>query len=343
MKNLPDKMKSKNIINTFIKLLAAAAAIIIVFWGSYYYIVNSSYNKYEKQMILYINKVNKVNKSASSFVKSNGLISDTNKIKSGLSSLIKQLEDIKSDTEDLSATDRYKLMSKSFQEGLDDNITIYKQCLAILENPESPDMDDSVKDLENLKSTCISNYTNVNIRNSIISLPYCASSLIDDIINRTNQLVKIKKNKEILQSQIVDFITSINDLSEKFKDIKKDYTASLKDIRNGKDTYDNLLSSINQASDSLDSLTKDFDGIAIPNNDAENISSSFNSLLNDYSDYLKSISFAVNNEKTQAASGPLDSDSLSSMYYTADSKYKNLDEEYLDFTKNFLNYKSSNK
>ncbi len=94
-------------------------------------------------------------------------------------------------------TSKYKKDIENLSSGLDKNLLIYRQTLAILNNPSGNDVGTSVENLKTFRDDCMNFYSLVDINNIEIVLPETSLVFIDNVLNYSYSAVMIKKETDI--------------------------------------------------------------------------------------------------------------------------------------------------
>ena len=124
---------SKRNIFKIILFLSIIMTSIGIFFASYYSSINKVYDSYETTLVTNINGINEVNKNIAQF-NSNQTI-DVEYAKEQLPNIINDLSKLRDDLANSQPTSKYKKDHENLKSGLDNNLLIYRQSLAILNNP----------------------------------------------------------------------------------------------------------------------------------------------------------------------------------------------------------------
>lgn len=340
MDKVTSNKKKKN--NTAFKVVTIVLSIIIlitaVFLSTYYFFSKKSYTSYEKNLNSTLKDITKINESMNSFI--DGQTIDSNKTKLDLPEKINSLVKHQHKIEQLNPTDKYIKTQETLLQGLTNNILTYKQIIAILNNPEGTDLDISLNNLNNYKEKCITSYSSISNKKLTITLPIESTKFINNTSYFTNQLIKLKKDKDILQSQNNDFINSLNNILSKFISIKTNFYPYVINARNNIGTYDDAIDLANKNKTQLQSIKKDFANITVPAKTGT-VYNALKKLIEDYDLYIQNFIFDVTNEKAQPADNKLDKKTADTIYINSNTKLEETNKDYENFNKLFKEFKQS--
>ena len=331
----------KNPINYMIIFAVICILILGVFASLYFYIIKGSYNSYENNLNVYIKEINKANISTANFTRE-GII-DTKLVRSNMPNIISTLQKSKDKILVLNPTDKFKFYQVSLIQGLTNNINIYAQLLNALNNPEATDITSSRNNVKNFEELCIDCYSQATTAKIKITLQKNTINFIDSSIYYLDQLVKIKKNQSISDSQNTDFINGIDETFKNFQIIKTDFKGYLYSLRNNNGNYDDLINLISKNKTDLSNLKIDFAKISVPQKSLDSnpivIFDTLKNTINDYDLYLDSFTYALANEKVQASGGNIDKNVADKLYTESDIKMSKLTKDYNDFVEVYNGFK----
>lgn len=334
-----EKKKSYKFVFPIIFVSTLALLMMGVFYITYNVIMNDSSSSYEKSIRELAKKVNETNKKVAAFNKDKTV--DTELTKKDLPAYIDDLLILKSDIQDETPTEKFRVSQLSLLQGVSSNILIYRQILSIIQNPNSSDIDKSVNDLDKYKAECISNYQNFIVRDIKVQLPSETLTFIESSTNYALELIKTRKQIEIKVAQNQDFIDKMDAVIANFIPLKSDFTPQLQKLKESVSAFDDVLNFFDQTSDKYLNLKKDFAAISIPEKTTNKLYNTFNSLLDDYALYLQEMKFSVKNQKLKTKDIPLDNDSIKVIYASAMDKYNTLDTNYNTFLKSYTDFKNN--
>lgn len=323
-------------------ILGVVCLFILAIFASYYiYIIKGSYNSYENNLNVYIKTINKANISTENFIK-DGTI-NTQLTKSNIPNVINALQKSKDKILVLKPTDNLKFYQGSLIQGLTNNINIYTDLLNVLNNPEANDISSSRDNIKNLKEVCIACYSEAATGKIKISLQKNTVKFIDSSIYYMDQLVKIKKNQSISDSQNTDFTEGIDQTFKNFQVVKTDFKSYLYSLRNNNSNYDDLINLIIKNKADLSSLKIDFAKISVPQKSLGSnpiaVFDKLKSAMNAYDLYLDSFTYALANEKVQASRGSIDKNVADKLYTESDIKMSLVTKDYNDFIETYNSFK----
>lgn len=292
----------------------------------------SKYNKSKNQLNTYIKNINIVNSQTTSI--NEGQTIDIEKAKDKLPSIINSLIKINKDLENYDADSKYKSTFSSLESGLDNNILMYKQLLSIFNNLESNDINDSIQNFINYKNNCTKYYGYIKSNHKFFSLPKDSTMFINNSYSYILNFMRVKNDKDILNTQNMEFQNNINDILTKFNSTKINLYYYAESARKNSISYDNALIKVQNNKDNFNNVLEQFSQINVPQNQIE-VYRSLNKVLNDYNSYVNSFSSALKKERTlsKAKNSSLD---ISDLYKDSNIKYDIMNK---DFDTLKINYK----
>ena len=335
------KPSEKKSVNYTVILSVLCIFILGVFASCYAYIIRSSYNSYENSLSVYIKAINKANISTDDFMKEGTI--NTQMTKTNIPNIIITLQNSKDKIEVLNPSNKFKFYQASLIQGLTNNINIYVQILNVLNNPKASDIGSSRDNVKSFKEVCIDCYSKAVVGKIKVSLQKNTINFIDSYIYYLDQLVKIKRNQSILDSQNTDFVNAIDETFKNFQIIRTDFKPSLYSIRNNKSSYDDLINLIVKNKTDLSNLKIDFAKISVPEKSQTSspilVFDTFKNSINDYNLYLDSFVYALSNEKVQALFRNIDKNVSDKFYIESDIKMSKVTKDYNDFVEIYNGFK----
>ena len=344
-KKADNKRKKKNSNKLLIVILIvslAAATITGVFYGTYYYILNQSFSSYEKTIKSKISEIGQTNKKTSLLIKGSSI--DTELIKKNLPEHINKLTEIRDSLKELTPSITHKQSQIYLEEGLHNNILLYRQIQAIVQNPNSRDIANTLNELKNYNDEMLNNYTSYQNKSFEILLPKETRDFISKSTSYVNELAKLQKDSDIRVGYIMDFAEKLDSVINKFIPIKTDFGPSLQKARSSGGNLNDVLSQIDDTSDKFKSLKNDFSAAKPPKDskEANGIYNSFSKILEDYGLFLNELRFAVSTEREKAKVKPPTGEELKGIYSTSNTKFADLSTKYDNFLKSYSEFKSNN-
>ena len=328
---------SKRKIFKIILFLSIIMTSIGIFLASYYSSINKVYDSYETTLVTTINGINEINKNIAQF-NSNQTI-DVDYAKEQLPNIIKDLSNLRDDLANSNPSSKYKKDYENLKSGLDKNLLIYRQTLAILNNPSGKDVETSMENLKTYRNDCMNFYSLIDIHNIKIELPETSLTFIDNVLNYSYSALKIKKETDIKSQQNQEFISKIDDLSSDFLDTKTNFYSYVIKVRKKEMSYDELLSLVDDNFIKLSKLQTNFKSLSIPPS-AIPTYEAFKALLDVYESYLRDFKLALTSEKIQALSAVVDSSTLDALYTSSNVKFNEVENCYNDFIKVYIELKN---
>ena len=318
-------------------ILSLIMTSIGIFLASYYSSINKVYDSYETTLVTSINSINEINKNIAQF-NSNQTI-DVNFAKEQLPNIIKDLSNLRDDLANSQPSSKYKKDYENLKSGLDKNLLVYRQTLAILNNPSGKDVETSMENLKTYRNDCMNFYSLINIHNIKISLPDTSLTFIDNVLNYSYSALRIRKETDIKAEQNQEFISNIDALSNDFLKVRTNFYSYVIKIRKKEMSYDDLLTEVNDNFGKLNKVQADFKNLSIPPS-AIPTYEAFKSLLGAYENYLRDFRLALTSEKVQILSAVVDPTVLDALYNSSKARFDEVENSYSDFIKIYTELKS---
>jgi hypothetical protein len=332
-------MKNKKTILITSIALFSILIIIFIFVFSYYSFINTTDKGYEKNIRANIKNINEINNSVVSCIKGQSI--DAEKSRKELPEKTSSLLNIKNTITTLSPTEKHAKSHEYLVNGLTNNIHIYEQIVSILNNPESNDIDKSLEALKKYKNACMQNYSLFHIKTAEITLSENTLKYINNCTYYVDELVNLKKDREIRKSQYTDFVNEMDEILSSFIEIKMDFSYFKDKIDNKSMTYENALSEIDKIKTEFVEIKNQFSKITVPSKGI----SSYNLLLktfDNYYSYLQNYRYALSTESTEVFNNT-SKKKLDSLYIEAGLNYKIMNTTYNEFIQTYSYFKESNK
>lgn len=317
------------------KLVLLSAAItfnifLIIFIFFNLFTLNEYY-KSRKQLSTYISTIYKINTNVA--VINNGQTIDIQKAKDKLPSVINSLISVNKELENYNGDFRYKVTFNSLKSGLDNNILMYKQLLAIVNNLESTNINSSMKNVIIYKNNCDKYYSSIRSSNRSFGLPKDSTILTTNASAYISNFIMLKKDTDILNTQNMEFVNNLNNILNKFNSVKVDLSYYAKSARENAISYDSAVAKVQINKDNFNNLLQQFSQINVPV-DQIKLYISFKTVFDDYNSYVNSFSSALNTEKASYKSQN-DSSDFSSLYKDANNNYTIMNKDFESLKNDF--------
>lgn len=335
-KKVVDTNSKKNIFK-IILFLSIIMTSIGIFLASYYSSINKVYDSYETTLVTNINGINEINNNIAQF-NSNQTI-DVNYAKEQLPNIIEDLTNLRAGLTTLEPSSKYKKAHENLKSGLDKNLLVYRQSLAILNNPSGSDVEKSMANLKTYRNDCMNLYSLIDVNNLKIELPRTCLTFIDNLLNYSSSAVMIRKETNIKSQQNQEFISKIDDLSRNFSEAKINYYSSVIKARKKDMSYDELLSLVDINFIKLSAIQSKFKALSIPPT-AIPTYEAFKISLSMHEDYLSDFKLALSSEKVQSLSAVVDSSILDALYTSSNARFMEVESSYNNFMKAYTELKS---
>lgn len=297
--------------------------------AAYYGSINKVNKSYEASLLNNMNGITEVNKTIGAFNSTETI--DIDYAKKKLPSIIESLSNFSVQLENSQPTSKYKKENENLKSGLDENLLLYRKALVILNDPSSSDVESSLESLKVHRDDCMDFYATINIHDTKITLPQTSLTFIDNLLNYSYSAFMTKKETDIKNQQVEDFINKVGDLSKDFQDTKTNYYSYAIKVRKKEMLYNDLLSMVNDDLTKLNNLKSDFDkNISVPSS-AIATYETFRPIFQLYESYLSAFKVALTSEKVKTLSTVVDSNTLDALYDSSNVKFNEVDNSYNNF------------
>lgn len=228
------------------------------------------------------------------------------------------------------------------------NIDLYNSALNILNNQEVENFTKLYKDLiANEKNilTASDHLSNLQLN---ISFPKSADLFFVSLNNYINNLYKLNREKDISDSQKLDFLLYTNSVISDFSSLKEDLQTALIKIREDKRDLSILLNDINDKHSKFSEIKNKSYSVSIPSG-AQNCYNYLEDMINSYEVYINSLESSVkaeiilnkeNNNKVSLSISNKSSGNLDEKYADAFDKYSNFISSFESFQNAISDYKN---
>lgn len=284
-------MKNKFNLNLCKSFLIASCILLIIssivfrnFLSPAFWKINSS-----------INVINTINNSLSSALKETVIVPEI--ATDNLKDCILKLKAEKDKLKTIQPSNKYKNSYNNLIIGLENNIKLYEQTLAILNSPSSQDLPKAFNDMMNYKNNCEKYYKLCSSDGLKIKLTSNATIFLKNSSNYINALIKLKRDSDIKNSQKNDFLISMDKCIERFSKINEDLSPIYERLQRENKGFQVLIDDINKKMADFSDLKTSLYSIAIPS-DAIDYYSEFQEILDQYDKYINNIFIEIkSNEK----------------------------------------------
>ncbi|CAM3014793.1 hypothetical protein HAHI6034_11920 [Hathewaya histolytica] len=321
-------------------LIISSVCILIligVFFSIYYYFVFRNTSIYNKTVKNYIIKINKINNDVNTY-SSNGDL-DITKINSELSkNVIEPLVNHKNNILKLNPPEKYKARQKYLVDGLENNIMIYKQAFTIINNANNMNLNKSLEDLKSYRDKTDSNYSLAKGEAFDIQFPPTLNTFIDTVLSFGNKSLEKQTQLKIKEAQNVQFKNSVEIAKNKLEDLlnKNSYVDNISRIREENRIFEPVLESIKKDKETLSDIFISLSEIPIPE-DKNNIFSTLQSILKDYSVYLQTLNDTLESENNSENTGIFIKKSFENSYTENEKNLENIKNKFNKFKDSLKN------
>jgi hypothetical protein len=326
----------------FKKILTLSATItftiFILFFMIFNILVLSKYYKYKSQIITYVQNINKINDIADSIV--NGQTINVISAKKLLPEAINSLTNLNTNIKNYPVENKYKNIFLNLSNGVNYNILMYKQLLAIVNNPDATDINSSLNNITAYKNSCNTYYTNIKSTTNSFSLPKQNDILVTNTSTFVSALINAKKNQAIINTQNLEFENNLQDIFSKFTTIKCNLYYYVECARKNQMSYSDVIGKALKNENNFNDLTEQFSEVNVPENNVS-IYTSFKKVLDDYNAYLKSFISAVKQEQSEVSNSD-DQTDFSNLYKVSNSKLVLMNKDFSLLKDNFNKFTNDN-
>lgn len=317
-------------------ILAMLLLIFVITFGTYRYFTTKSYKTYQGRMNSYIRDITSANFMAKNLIKDQTI--DVQASLTLLPEIITELKDIKLKLDKEAPSEQYTAFNTAINKGITNNILLYEQLCLSLSNPNAKDITKSFEKLQEYKNECLSNYEKASSKKLSIQLPKDTEIFFVNAFAYINEIIKLNRDSDIINSQKNDFILSMDEIVNKFKSINLDYEVPLKRVREERKSYDGIIDSIDKNSETLVSITETFNSMSIPNNalDAHN---NFKVCLSGFNKYIQELRNTVSSENIKSKDKNLTEEEIDILYENASENYEELKASFENFILIYEKYK----
>lgn len=316
-------------------MLSATAIVFLTIFIVYSLFNLNKYNSDEKAIVMITNEITKANeKSGSLNSKELGSKQTGKDIKKISDSLTKEADKLAK----LKLHDKYKTLVINLNNGIKNNILLYKQFEACANNPDAPDIESSMTALNTYRDLSNKYYSKITIKNQKFSLPNTTLKFVDTFqtyfsIRKRN---KIDKNFQLSISN--DFDNTMDNICTQFNLIRTDFSDYATKTRKKLINYDYAFDKINKNDAEFVNLKNNFQNISVPSNRID-IYKSFYLVLNDYNSYINYFISALNYEEN-LKDNDLSSSDINDLYKQSKEAFKKTSKDYSNFEKKYISEKN---
>ena len=246
--------------------------------------------------------------------------------------IINELSVFKDDLLNSEPTTKYKNDNNNLKSGLDKNILIYRQTLAILNSPSGNDVETSMENLKAYRNDCINFYSLIDVHSAPISLPKISLTFIDNVLDYSDAAVMIKKETDIKSLQNEEFISNIDSLSTTFSNTKTNLYSDIIRVRKKEISYDTLSLLVDNDFSQLNKFQAAFKILNVPTS-AIPTYESFKIVLDKYESYLGDFKLAMTSENSKTLNTSIAPKTLNALYTSSNALYNNVESSYANYVK----------
>ena len=190
---------------------------------------------------------------------------------------------------------KYKDISLTLKEGLENNILFYDYLIDALSNPTSDDLHDKYKESISLKDNTVNLYKTCSENNISVALTSDNSTLLNNVFFYINEIIKLNRDSDIKTAQINEFIVTLDSLLLEFGELTENLFNTISTIRNSNRSLNTILTDIHNKMSKFETLKKKLYILSIPEN-GTNVFVSFNETLGFYNTYINLLLKGVTEE-----------------------------------------------
>lgn len=329
-------MKINKRIKYIILFMLLIFSVSIPLFTLIYFNKNNEIIHYNKSIRTDVNNINKINKEVSSYTVEGKF--NASKCREDLPNSIKTLLSTKTNLKKYKSNEECEDMHINLIKAITNNIHTYEQLLAILNSPESQDVDKAFSSFKKYKDYSIKFYELFNNKNP--SLKINLNKLFLDYLNLSTvyiqELVNLQKNRDIKTSQYKDYFYNIDYILTSFLEVRKDFSYYKDKIGNETVALDELLNEIALNKKELQDLKTDISKISVPS-DGIDCYILLSKTLDDYISYIYSFEEDISKSVISSKS------TISNLYSQSDLNYNIMNDTYNNFIRYYSNFKNTLK
>lgn len=223
-------------------------------------------------------------------------ISSKNYIES-LEKKVIDMKNISTTVESLKTSTDYSSFLDRIKSGIDNNILLYNQLIAILNSPDSLDIYNSYENVDSLKNQCEETYLWCRDNDIPVYLTKENNDYLHNILLYINQLIKFNRDIDIKTSQKNDFIISVDRVNRNFNPLTEDLFSIIEAIKKDNRDITVLISDVHSKIKNLEILQDELYLIPIPEN-GRPVFDSLENTLDLYKTYINTMLKALSAEKS---------------------------------------------
>lgn len=319
--------------------------LILVFSVTYFPIVNKPNKEYKNAIKTISEVISDTNHKCSSYKSGNSI--EEEKLKENIPQFISKLKEANSTITTISIPSNYRDDHKNLLTGLDNNIKLYQQMLAILSNPKSNDLTESLNDFKGYLQSTRNSYFVINDSMYSVKLDKTFNDFTNDFINYTNhKITENTQNANLLEKQskfINKFDSTLNSFQKLLSD--SDLKYSLSRIHQDNYDYTNILKEIKDLKSSFESFSEEFDKITFPE-EANSLKEKSTSLKSNLKTQIENLDSLITSEYTDVFSASSEKKAKTlqkhyeSLYTEIDENLKTLTSSFNSLSYEFISYRS---
>lgn len=325
-------MKNKKLV---IGIIIFALLIIIGNLFNVYSLLRN-FNKNSPKKVLHISiaSINNTNNKTSNLIKEQSI--DIEKSRKELPTIVKELKEVKDNLNNIETSNLNASEYSNLSQGLNYNIHIYEQLVAIFANPQGGDMDKALITLKNFNNKCLYHYSLFHDNRLNISLTDKSKTYINNCISYIEDLIRIKKTNEINTAQYKEFIDSMDEVLSSFVDIKMNYNDYV-DRLNKNLSLDSLMEIVDSNVEEVQKIKTEFSKLTVPSNSVY-IYELFLTTLNNYISYIQNFKLDVISYQNQKETSNYTKE-VTSTYNETEVSYNTLNNNFNSFVESYEKFK----
>lgn len=281
-------------------------------------------NDYNK-LLSFSSKINEINLKTTK----NTEVSSTEFINSFNDNILK-LNQINTDLTALNISKEYSDEKSLLLDSISKNTKFYNDIIYMLKNIDAPNIMDINKQVTLSKTELEKSFEASNKKSLKLDLNYTENSINPKAFNYMNQILKLKRDSDIAQSQSTDFKSSLDFLFTQFEPLNEDLFEILKLVKEDGRNITPILDTINSNIENFNLLNTDLHCISVPHG-YEEYFLSLQNVFDKYNSYIKLMRDYVISEIAKKPDKKL--------YNDAKSAYTELNKEIIKFEKSFSKLK----
>ncbi|EES51283.1 hypothetical protein NE172_16260 [Clostridium botulinum] len=218
------------------------------------------------------------------------------------------------------------------------NINLYNSIISIINNKNNENFQSLYEDLIKNEEIFINETDKLSEAGVKTSIPKNLKSFFISLNRSLNESYKSIRENDIISEQKRDFFMQINDLLNKFSDLKDDIKPALEKIREDNRDLSIVIYDLNEKRSDFNAIKDSSISISIPVS-GENCYEALEEIISSYDSYINSLEKSIKNEMTLQEKSKLTLNNIDELYTDTFDKYDYFLSCFDNLQKTILSYK----